>query len=72
MYLDYHHFRKDRRCDKSNLAAAAMKIIEDALVQIHVIADDRWSFVTGFAHSFAIEPKEGLRVRIIDMGKRSP
>lgn len=69
VWLRYTHYRRERRGDKSNLASAAMKIVEDALVTSRVIRDDCWRFVVGFSHDFVIDPVEGLKVIIIDMGK---
>lgn len=67
-FLRYYHYRRDRRCDKSNLAAGAMKIVEDALVTTKVLRDDRWRFVVGFSHEFFVDPAEGLKVIIVDCG----
>lgn len=66
VHLRYYHYRKDRRCDKSNLAAGAMKIVEDALVQTDVLVDDRWRFVVDFHHQFFVDKVEGLKVVIIE------
>lgn len=64
VYLSYLHRRADRRSDKSNLAFFAMKTVEDALVQIGVIQDDKWRFVDGFEHDFEITKAEGLGVTV--------
>lgn len=66
--LRYTHYRADRRCDKSNLASGAMKIVEDALVKAKVIRDDRWRFIVDFDHTFTVDKAEGLKVVIIDRG----
>jgi hypothetical protein len=52
--LDYEHRRPNRRADPSNVAAAVMKIIEDALVCEGIIEGDGWDTVAGFSHSFAV------------------
>lgn len=52
--LAYEHRRPNRRADPSNVAAAAMKIVEDALVTEGIIEGDGWGAVVGFSHSFAV------------------
>lgn len=62
--IRYLHRRADRRADKSNLAAAAMKIIEDAIVDAGILQDDGWNFVIGFTHDFEVGKPEGVAVTI--------
>lgn len=69
IYIRYRHRRANKRADKSNLAAAAMKIVEDALVNVDVIPDDRWDYIAGFAHDYLLTKDEGLDIFVIDMGK---
>ena len=66
VHLRYYHYRRDRRSDKSNLAAGAMKIVADALVQTGVLVDDRWRFIVDFHHEFIVDKSEGLKVVIIE------
>jgi hypothetical protein len=65
--LVYHHVRKDRCTDKSNIAAGAGKIIEDALVDMEIIRDDGWNFVHSFEHTFEIGAREGTLLTVVEM-----
>ena len=62
--IHYLHVRPNRRGDGSNYAAAAMKIIEDALVAEGVIPNDTFAWVAGFSHEFRFVGAPGVRVTI--------
>jgi hypothetical protein len=47
--IRYEFRERDRRRDPSNVAAAAIKIIEDALVQSCVLPDDGWGQILGYS-----------------------
>jgi hypothetical protein len=65
VFLAYEHRRRGRRADPSNVAAAAMKIIEDALVCEGIIENDTWNIVAGFSHKFTLDKrKPGVLVQV--------
>lgn len=53
--IHYVFFEPDRRRDKSNVAAFAVKIIEDALVKLQIIRDDGWKYIENYTQSFKID-----------------
>ena len=55
--LDFLWVERDRRRDPSNIAGFGVKVIEDALVQQHVLQDDGWDEISGMAHAYAIDRK---------------
>lgn len=60
VHMDYLWVEKDRRRDRDNVAFAR-KFIQDALVQMHFLADDGWDEITGWSDSFAVD---AMRPRI--------
>lgn len=55
--MHYLWVEKDRRRDKSNVCAFGRKIIEDAMVNAHVLKNDGWANIDGFTDSFAVDRK---------------
>ena len=53
--IHYSFFEPDRRRDKSNVAAFAIKVIEDAMVQLQIIHDDGWKYIENYTQSFNID-----------------
>ena len=53
--IHYVFFEPDRRRDKSNVAAFAVKVIEDALVKLQIIRDDGWKYIENYTQSFKID-----------------
>lgn len=53
--IHYVFFEPDRRRDKSNVAAFAVKVIEDALVRLQIIRDDGWKYIENYTQSFKID-----------------
>ena len=76
--IHYVFFEPDRRRDKSNVAAFAVKIIEDALVKLQIIRDDGWKYIENYTQSFKIDKEHPhIEVYITDEwqeedGKESP
>lgn len=55
VYIHYRFYEKDRRRDKSNVAAFAIKVIEDAIQEMHIIKNDNWKGIDGYSVSFDID-----------------
>ena len=53
----YRWYEPNRRRDLDNISSYGRKIIQDALVQCHVLPDDGWNWVTGFKDEFYIDKK---------------
>lgn len=61
--IHYSFFEPDRRRDKSNVAAFAIKVIEDAMVQLQIIHDDGWKYIENYTQSFKVD-KEHPRIEV--------
>ena len=59
----YCFYEPNRRRDKDNVAAFAMKVIQDALVKEGVIANDGWKNINSFECHFDID-KESPRIEV--------
>lgn len=67
VWIYYDFYEPDRRRDKSNIAAFAVKVIEDALVQLQIIHDDGWKYIENYTPSFKIDKEHPrIEVRITD------
>lgn len=55
--IHYTFYEPSKRRDLDNIAAAAHKFIQDALVKSGVIPDDGWKYVRGFTDEFQIDKK---------------
>jgi Holliday junction resolvase RusA-like endonuclease len=55
VWIHYHWYEPNKRRDKSNACAFGRKVIEDALVQQHVLRDDGWDEIAGFQDHFAVD-----------------
>jgi hypothetical protein len=65
VFLHYEHHRPDWRGDPDNFAAAAAKVVTDALVEEGVLAGDTFRTVMGFSHTFMVDKaKPGIRVTL--------
>ena len=53
--IRYTFYEKDRRRDKSNVAAFGVKVIEDALVNLQILKDDGWKYIEGYSLDFGID-----------------
>lgn len=66
VYITYRFYCKDKRKDKSNISAYAIKIIEDALVKMGILANDGWNDIEGFHSEFYIDKyKPHIEVEIV-------
>lgn len=60
--LHYSFFEPNKRRDHDNVAGFAHKVVQDALVECGVLADDGWDEVLGFSDEFYVDKK---RPRIV-------
>lgn len=63
VWIHYHWYEPNKRRDKSNACAFGRKVIEDALVQQHVLRDDGWDEIAGFQDHFAVD-KDNPRIEV--------
>ena len=63
IHIHYKFIEKNRRRDKDNIASFAMKVIQDALVQVEVIKNDGWREVESFSCTFGVD-KENPRIEV--------
>lgn len=63
VYIHYWWVEPNMRRDPSNICAFGRKVIEDALVQQHVLRDDGWDEIAGFADHFLID-KDNPRIEV--------
>lgn len=57
VWIDYCFFEPNRRRDKDNIAGWAHKVIQDALIQHHVIENDGWAHIAGWTDYFFVDRK---------------
>ena len=62
--IHYRLLEKSKRRDPSNVAAVAIKFIEDALVELCVIPGDGWSSILSFSVTWEHAPAPGVLVTI--------
>lgn len=56
--IHYHWYEPNRRRDLDNIAGFGHKVIQDALVECGVLANDGWKEVCGFTDTFSVTKKE--------------
>lgn len=54
----YQFYCKNKKKDKSNIAAMAIKSIEDGIVTAGVLTNDGWKDISGFQTEWYIDEKE--------------
>lgn len=62
--IKYCFFEPNKRRDKDNVAAFAMKVIQDALVKEGVIKNDGWKEIDSFECLFDID-KDNPRIEVV-------
>lgn len=55
--MRYRWYEKNSRRDLDNVSSFGRKVIQDALVSCHILADDGWKNIKGFSDEFFIDPK---------------
>ena len=63
IHIHYRFIEKNRRRDKDNIASFAIKVIQDALVQVEVIKNDGWKEVESFSCTFGVD-KDNPRIEV--------
>ena len=53
--MHYRWYEKDRRRDLDNVSSFGRKLIQDALVQTHVLQNDGWKEIVGFSDEFFVD-----------------
>ena len=53
--IHYRFIEPNRKRDKDNISGFAHKVIQDALVQTKVIANDNWDYVIGYSDEFDVD-----------------
>lgn len=61
--IKYHFYEPNKRRDKDNVAAFAMKVIQDALVKEGVIKNDGWRNIESFECLFDVD-KNNPRIEV--------
>lgn len=57
LHIIYHHYEPNRKRDKDNVASFAMKVIQDALVNVGFIDNDGWKNIYSFESRFDVDRK---------------
>lgn len=58
IFLGYKFYEANKRRDHDNVAGFAHKVVQDAMVQMEVIRDDGWDYISGFIDWFQVDKKE--------------
>lgn len=61
--IDYHIYEPNRKRDKSNVGAFAVKVIEDALQQCGTILNDNWTYMRGYSIEVDLD-KQNPRIEV--------
>ena len=55
--MRYRWYEKDRRRDRDNISSFGRKVIQDALVQAHILQNDGWNEIIEFSDEFYVDKK---------------
>lgn len=55
VFITYHFFEPNQKRDLDNVSSFAMKVVQDALVEMKVIENDGWKNIKGFRSSFSVD-----------------
>ena len=64
VFIEYTYYEADKRRDKSNINAFAVKVIEDALQDCGVLKNDGWDNIAGYSQYFKID-KNNPRIEVL-------
>ena len=56
VYMTYRWYEPNRKRDLDNISSFGRKVIQDALVESGVLADDGWKHIKGFSDEFYVDP----------------
>ena len=66
--MRYRWYEKDRRRDLDNVSSFGRKVIQDALVQTHILQNDGWKEIAGFADDWAVDKaRPRVEIEIVEM-----
>jgi Holliday junction resolvase RusA-like endonuclease len=66
VFMEYLWVEKNKRRDLDNISSFGRKVIQDALVNCHVLKNDGWEQICGFSDEFRIDaenPRIEVRIR---------
>lgn len=63
VYMRYSWYEINKRRDLDNISSFGRKIIQDALVETHVLQGDGWKNIVGFSDDFYVD-KENPRIEV--------
>lgn len=69
VYMIYRWYEPDMRRDLDNISSFGRKVIQDALVETHVLKNDGWKEITGFRDEFYIDsdnPRIEVEIEVVD------
>ncbi len=64
VFMEYRWYEKNRRRDLDNISSFGRKVIQDALVQTHVLQNDGWKEIEGFSDEFFVDT-ENPRIEVL-------
>ncbi len=66
VFMEYVWYEENRMRDKDNISSYGRKVIQDGLVQAHVLRGDGWSHIDGFSDRFEVDagnPRIEVKIR---------
>lgn len=66
VFMEYLWVEKNRRRDLDNISSFGRKVIQDSLVNSHVLKNDGWKEIIGFSDSFDVDsgnPRIEVKIR---------
>lgn len=61
--MEYHWYEPNKRRDLDNISSFGRKVIQDALVDTGVLANDSWNEIKGFSDQFDVD-KANPRIEV--------
>lgn len=55
VYMEYTWYECNKHRDLGNISSFGRKVIQDALVQTHVLQNDGWKEIEGFSDEFFVD-----------------
>ena len=69
VYMTYRWYEPDRRRDLDNISSFGRKVIQDALVETHVLKNDGWKEIIGFKDEFYVDrnnPRIEVEIEVVE------
>lgn len=64
VFMEYLWVEKNKRRDLDNISSFGRKVIQDALVNCHVLKNDGWEQICGFSDDFRVDA-ENPRIEVL-------